>query len=82
MEAKTAEIHRREFTLIPAGFAIGAGLGAYLSEPAWGVSLGIMLGATASMIAEYRKRERSIVWPIVGGGASLWTLGLLLIERM
>jgi hypothetical protein len=82
MDAKIATAHRREVVSIPAGFAIGAALGGYLGEPAWGMSLGLMLGATASMVAEYKNGDRSIVLPIVGGGASLWTLGLLFIERM
>lgn len=82
MKADRAETTQREFTLIPAGFVAGASLGSFIAEPAWGVSLGLMMGATLSMIAEYRKGNSSFVWPIVGGGALLWTLAVLLIERM
>jgi hypothetical protein len=82
MDANIAAVHRREIVSIPAGLAFGAALGGYLGEPAWGMSLGLMLGATALMLAEYKNGDRSIVWPIVGGGASLWTLGVLIIERM
>ena len=82
MKTDTTETHRPEFTLIPAGFVVGAGLGAYLGQSAWGVSLGIILGATASMIADYQNGKRSIAWPIVGGAAALWTFGVLLIERI
>jgi hypothetical protein len=83
MKAKVARDSRNaNFAVVPVGIALGAGAGAYLGNMSMGMGLGIMLGATFSMIAEHRQGKRSVIWPVVGGGAVLWTLGLLAIERM
>jgi hypothetical protein len=66
---------------LPIGIALGAVFGSYLNDTSTGMSLGLMVGATISMLLDYRSGKRSIVWAIVGAFAVVWTLGLVLIER-
>ena len=72
---------RPDAILIPFGFLLGTALGGYLDDPALGLSLGLIAGATVSMAIEYRHGERSVVWPIVGGFVFVWIVFLSMIER-
>ena len=66
---------------LPIGIALGAAFGAYLNDMSMGMSLGLMVGAAISMLRDYQRGKRSIVWPVVGAFAVVWTLALVLIER-
>lgn len=66
---------------LPIGIALGAAFGSYLNDTSTGMSLGLMAGASISVLRDYRSGKRSIVWAIVGAFAVAWTLALVWIER-
>jgi len=80
--SKSAPIQQADKIWIPFGFVLGSTLGAYFSDGAMGMSLGILAGAAVAMIVDYRNGIRGITWPLVGIFAFLWTAALYLIERL
>lgn len=81
MDATNHKVENGDAIWIPAGIALGAGFGSYLDNTSMGMSIGLMVGATISMLADHRNGKRSVVWPVVGGLAIVWTLALVLVGR-
>ena len=75
------EVSNKSVLWIPYGIGIGAILGPVFHEVSFGISMGMLFGATVTLAIEHRKKKAKAILPLLSAAAFIFILVLRLTKH-